>query len=656
MRLVAAYFIENDRIESSTINFGGYYFYDISLLGTTVSVKKNINPSFIKNFYSKDISLISAIVGKNGSGKTSLIKELLLARNVLMIYEEEIGNGSLEIHLTSSPNNMMIKKSLLDFEVHDEIKIELEKIKIKDSSGANIEKNLNTQQYSVFYSPLSDFNLALKNLDNFSVDSNDISEIYFEKIRRHIELLSRKKIIEKLKIDFEDFPSYERIEIKTEQIPDRKFWEIDLRFYEMFLKNLSAENKGVKYSDRNDSELEIELLSKMSEGDYVAIFTFLDDTYQKKSDNSEFKNLTINIYQRFLFNVLLSIDFKNFQIVSKLLRDVILLENYVNLENFLNLLDNTIKVAFQFTNVDSSQFNNINNIELIKNKIIEFMNNLPPNLEININETDREMFEKLILSYKDLVNSFEYLKKEFSFQIESLFLLFVPNHSLSQGEEYLLNLFAAFFSNDELRTRKNILVFLDEPDLGFHPLWKKKMINALVENLPIIIRESVLELSDSESQSSNQYENRAISIQVIFTTHDPLTLSDIPNDNVLYLDKRNQGKFIIQNYESTTKNFGANITDLLADSFFVGEGLIGDFAKGKIQDIIDYINCKEKREGISWITEPKIAKKVIEFIGEPFLNDKLNEMFLEEFPEFKIEEILKLEQKLNDLKNGSNIR
>lgn len=424
----------------------------------------------------------------------------------------------------------------------------------------------------------------------------------------------------------------------------------------MFLKNLSTENESFKYSDRNDSELEIELLSKMNEDDYVAIFSFLGDNYQKKSDNSEFKNLTINIYQRFLFNVLLSIDFKNFQIVSKLLKDVISLENYVSLESFLNLLDNTIKVAFQFTNVDSSQFENIKNVELIKEKIIEFMNNLPPNLEINVNETDREMFEKLILSYKDLANSFEYLKKEFSFQIHSLFLLFVPNHSLSQGEEYLLNLFAAFFSNDELRTRKNILVFLDEPDLGFHPLWKKKMINALVENLPIIIKESVFELSDSENYFSNQYEKITISIQVIFTTHDPLTLSDIPNNNVLYLDKRNKGNLIIQNYESTTKNFGANITDLLADSFFVGEGLIGDFAKRKIQDIIDYINCKEKRESISWITEPKIAKRVIEFIGEPFLNDKLNDMFLEEFPEYKGDEILKLEQKLNDLKNGSNIR
>jgi len=654
MRLVAVYFFENNRIESSTINFGGYYFYNISLLGTTVSIKRIVSQSFIKNFYGKHISLISAIVGKNGSGKTTLIKELLLARNILMIYEEELENGMLEIHLTSSPNDKMIKKSILDFENFDEIKIKLDKIKIKDSSGRNIEKNLNTQQYTFFYSPLSDYNLSLKNLDNFTVNSNDISEIYFEKIRRHIELLSRKKIIEKLKIDFEDFPSYEKIEIKTEQIPERKFWEIDLRFYEMFLRHLSNEKKDFKYSDKTDSELEIELLSKMSEDDYIAIFTFLGDNYDRKINNSEFKNLSINLYERFLFNVLLSIDFKNFQIVSKLLKDIISHDNFLNTKSFLNLLDETNKIVFQFTDKDSGHFENMKNIEVIKKNIIEFLDNLPPNLEISINEVDKIMFEKLIVSYKELVNSFEYLRKEFSFQLQSLFLLFIPNHSLSQGEEYLLNLFAAFFSNDELRSRKNVLVFLDEPDLGFHPLWKKKIINALVKNLPIIIKESILELQDKKSYSSDQYDKESISIQIIFTTHDPLTLSDIPNDNVLYLDKIRDGNLIIQRYERSIRNFGANITDLLADSFFVGEGLIGDFAKYKIQDVIDYINCKEKRESISWITEPKIAKKVIEFIGETFLNDKLNEMFLEEFPEYKADEILKLKQKIKDLHNGSN--
>ena len=30
------------------------------------------------------------------------------------------------------------------------------------------------------------------------------------------------------------------------------------------------------------------------------------------------------------------------------------------------------------------------------------------------------------------------------------------------------------------------LLLLDEPDLGFHPLWKKKFINAISKTLPLI--------------------------------------------------------------------------------------------------------------------------------------------------------------------------
>ncbi|MNG37034.1 hypothetical protein D3C84_1242600 [compost metagenome] len=50
------------------------------------------------------------------------------------------------------------------------------------------------------------------------------------------------------------------------------------------------------------------------------------------------------------------------------------------------------------------------------------------------------------------------------------------------------------------------------------------------------------------------------------------------------------------------------------------------------------------------------ARKLIDCIGEPFLRDKLNDMFLEKFPVHKEEEIDRLKQKIKDLENGSNIR
>ncbi|MNG31796.1 hypothetical protein D3C84_1176700 [compost metagenome] len=66
------------------------------------------------------------------------------------------------------------------------------------------------------------------------------------------------------------------------------------------------------------------------------------------------------------------------------------------------------------------------------------------------------------------------------------------------------------------------------------------------------------------------------------------------------------------------------------------------------------MNDEKIRPVKKWIFSPEIAKNLIDQIGEPYLSEKLNDMFLEEFPRFKVDEIKKLEDKLNKLKNGSN--
>jgi hypothetical protein len=142
-------------------------------------------------------------------------------------------------------------------------------------------------------------------------------------------------------------------------------------------------------------------------------------------------------------------------------------------------------------------------------------------------------------------------------------------------------------------------------------------------------------------------------VQVVFTTHDALTLSDIPNYNIILIDK--DLKRVLSLSETVDKKaFGGNITDILADSFFIGDGLIGDYAKNKIQDVIDYINIEKIRSKKKWITSHEVAKKVINQIGEPYLSEKLNDMFLEAFPEFKNEEIKRLEEKLKQLRYDSD--
>ena len=75
--------------------------------------------------------------------------------------------------------------------------------------------------------------------------------------------------------------------------------------------------------------------------------------------------------------------------------------------------------------------------------------------------------------------------------------------------------------------------------------------------------------------------NRIKHFNIIVVTHSPFILSDIPQDNVLFLkDGKND------NEVCDFKTFGANIHDLLRTSFFLENGLVGEFANNKIEELL----------------------------------------------------------------------
>jgi predicted ATP-binding protein involved in virulence len=154
--------------------------------------------------------------------------------------------------------------------------------------------------------------------------------------------------------------------------------------------------------------------------------------------------------------------------------------------------------------------------------------------------------------------------------------------------------------------------------LEFHPVWKKRYVNAILKSLPHFFKS--LDVVPK--------------LQIIITTHDPLTLSDLPINNVVFLHKKGDYSTVINDTNKIQKTFGANITDLLAHSFFVEDGLIGDFAKSKIKGVIKWIEknknlSKEKKSTSSFQEELKYNKKIINLIDEKIVKIKLAEMITE---------------------------
>ena len=149
-----------------------------------------------------------------------------------------------------------------------------------------------------------------------------------------------------------------------------------------------------------------------------------------------------------------------------------------------------------------------------------------------------------------------------------------------------------FINLSSFNKKKTILLLIDEIDLFLHPSWQKKIIKILVDFI------------------SMKYDFK---FHIIITTHSPFLLSDIPKQNIIFLDtdEKGNGK-VVNGLKDKKQTFGANIHTLLSDSFFMEDGLMGEFAKGKIDDLISYLN-----DGKSTIKDNDEAQKLLNIIGEP---------------------------------------
>ena len=135
--------------------------------------------------------------------------------------------------------------------------------------------------------------------------------------------------------------------------------------------------------------------------------------------------------------------------------------------------------------------------------------------------------------------------------------------------------------------------------------------------------------------------------QFVVTSHSPFILSDIPKQNIVFLKDGKQVDAL-----EKKQTFGANIHTLLADGFFMDGGLMGEFAKSKIEEVIKYLNDEN-----SEIKSKEEAQKIINIIGEPILKNQLQKMLdsknLSQVDKIK-QDIKALQNRLEELENGKN--
>lgn len=195
-------------------------------------------------------------------------------------------------------------------------------------------------------------------------------------------------------------------------------------------------------------------------------------------------------------------------------------------------------------------------------------------------------------------------------------------NDLSHGEQTIFSQFLNIYYFSLHDIEKTFIYLMDEPDLSLHPQWQKNYLFELYNLLYKI----------------------DMTYHVLITTHSPFILSDLPKENVIFLEKGKQ----VYPFENK-QTFGANIHTLLSHGFFMKDGLMGEFAKEKINEVYDFLTNSNTQ---SELTQNK-AQSIINLIGEPVLKKELQNLYDEKFKTSDIdkqirehqEAIVKLEAK-----------
>jgi len=213
---------------------------------------------------------------------------------------------------------------------------------------------------------------------------------------------------------------------------------------------------------------------------------------------------------------------------------------------------------------------------------------------------------------------------------------------LSSGEKqkiYSINSIVYHIQRLDKKKYKHINLILDEIELYFHTELQRTYINDIIEAINKVETDNIL------------------GINITFITHSPFILSDIPESKILFLDKESDdadAKTIPK--KTDVKTFGANIHNLLNSSFFMKNGLMGEFAKKRIKKIVKQLNDHKEKEKLLTEAEQQDIKKVIQAIGEPFLKQKLWNMYQSLFNDTDAEEkrlndeMARIQKKLESLK------
>ncbi len=551
MELVYLWVEEYKNIKNQGFNFSPRFRCEYDPDTNELTIEEN--DDYIENFFGENIN-VTAIVGKNGSGKSSLL--------------ELIWNLS---HWTS------IEYSIFYFILKKDGSKEIKKINFKDLKTdikQTTIKNRDKNRHSKGYVERVQFDVVYLTL---SVLLSNINTFYTNREKNFYSLYNYNRDYKNYNFNYDEFWNF--IILKIPALLDneliRKFFKIKSKPKYFFIQLTNEMEKYCK-----DEVKKIKDKSKV-------ISQYTDDYFRYLEINNDNLKLIVELNNK----------------LNEKIKD--LNKEFNKKQGMYNKNKKNAKFVYEEPSLYDNPFDE-------------------PEIKLNSAGSIAEVL-KLRLNYIERVLPNLKLTIYFTSDIDS-YLSF----TFSSGELVLLYYMHQLIQISKKNDKFTLLI--DEIELHLHPAWQKSFLKFLLD----------------------LFENKKINI--ILTTHSPFLLSDIPKQNIIFLDTDENGNCIVADGLNDKKEtFGANIHTLLSDSFFMEDGLTGEFAKGKINEVIKLLN-KEHLEP----NEIKYCEEIISIIGEPIIKNQLQRMLdskrLKKID--RIDEIEKniqaLQEELEKLKNAKS--
>lgn len=572
MKLIYIYIEE----EYKNIPKGGYQFDNEFIIDEfTPRGNKTIKLKTNKNYhdpFNSNLNNISCIVGKNGIGKTTFF-ELIIAPLLwrldgsiledkihLLFYDENEQEFYIETYINNSQG--------WSLSLNGESKPMYKNIYLQNNRGMDKGQKYGIQnnkfsvmpfQVNIIFHSLSPFDRIYDLLKIQLSDASDEQKSHYHKRLKYIGI----RQIENNELTYEYMTLINLINLLIDEKNNKMFKSLGYEFGNINIEvNNETHFHEIKIPNFNSFKKEFRK--------YIDSL-FDEDSYNQLQDKlSEYELKTFKINDLFFRELLL----KHISINSVL--------------NFIELLINIEKdLGIKLTK------------ETVEKNILKFIDRtLIENNLSNINFSNKEFLEKVLekkedilkldlLTNKDELKKFidngeildllKYLKAFSRRDLVKLKINLLKDKKevdylkFSSGEKTLLSYFANILGRikelDEIQSHdatynnvenKTYLILIDEVELHLHPEWQRNFVKQLNEFFT--------------------YENSSKKFQFIIATHSPFVVSDIYDENIIYLGNNNP----------ISKTFGGNIFDIFKDDFYVSN-TIGAFSEEVIKELSEML-------------------------------------------------------------------